>query len=84
MTKSIKPEYEIAYKDIINLMRKHDKISSVELLAVASNLVGKIIAMQDQRTMTNEKIMKIVADNIEIGNKQVILEVSKSHNNEKI
>jgi hypothetical protein len=68
-----KPEHEVAYQDMIALIRKHaDKMSSRELLAVGANMLGKLIALQDQRTTTPAMAMKIVADNIEFGNKQVL------------
>ena len=49
-----------------------------ELLAVAANLVGKLVAMQDQRTMTPAEAMEIVAMNIEHGNKQVLDQLAAS------
>ena len=37
----------------------------------AANMVGKLLAMQDQRKFTAEVAMEIVAMNIERGNAQV-------------
>lgn len=68
-----KPEHEVAYQDLADLLRKHAyKLSSEELLAVASNMLGKLIALQDQRTMTKDRAMKIVCANIEMGNQHII------------
>lgn len=68
-----KPEHEVAYQDLANLLRKHAaNLSSLEMLAVGANMVGKLIALQDQRTVTPELAMKIVAANIEMGNQHVI------------
>lgn len=68
-----RPEHEVAYQDLNDLLRKHaDKLSKPELLAVAANLVGKIAALQDQRTMTSEQVMEIVCVNLERGNAQVV------------
>lgn len=68
-----RPEHEAAYQDVCALLSRHaDKLSAVEVLAIASNLVGKIIAMQDQRRMTPKDAMKIVKDNIEEGNRQAM------------
>lgn len=68
-----KPEHEVAYQDLAALIRKHaDKMTALEVLAVAANMVGKIIAMQDQRTTTPAVAMAIVAENIEYGNKQML------------
>lgn len=68
-----KPEHEVAYQDLCKLVDKHaDKISAKELLAVAANMLGKLVALQDQRTMSPATAMEIVAQNIEHGNKQVL------------
>lgn len=68
-----KPEHEVAYQDICALVSKHaGKLSAAELLAIAANMVGKLVAMQDQRKMTPEAAMEIVAKNLELGNIQVL------------
>jgi hypothetical protein len=68
-----KPEHEVAYADLTALVSKHaDKMSSLELLAVAANMVGKLIALQDQRKVSPQLAMEIVAKNIEYGNSQAI------------
>ena len=72
-----KPEHEVAYQDLANLLRKHaDKLTSEEMLAVGANMLGKLIALQDQRTMTNDRAMKIVCANIEMGNQHIIGELA--------
>jgi hypothetical protein len=43
-----------------------------ELLAVASQFVGMLVAQQDQRRYTPAMAMEIVARNIEIGNATAI------------
>jgi hypothetical protein len=73
------PEQEVAYLDLCALVSKHrDTISAMELLAIASNMVGKLIAMQDQRGMTSDLAMEIVLKNIEYGNKQVMEQIGKT------
>ncbi len=67
-----KPEHEVAYQDVCKLIATHTNLSSLELLAIASNLVGKLVALQDGRTVTADKAMQIVAVNVEAGNKQVL------------
>ena len=68
-----KLEHEVAYQDLCNLVRKHaDDMTSLELLAVAANMLGKLVALQDQRTTTPNLAMEVVAKNIEQGNKQVL------------
>jgi hypothetical protein len=68
-----KPEHEIAYQDLCQLVNRHaSKLTSSELLAVAANMLGKLIALQDQRTMSPSAAMEIVSRNIEHGNQQVM------------
>lgn len=73
MIRDAKPEHEVAYQDLVALLRKHaDEMSSLEMLAIAANMLGKLIAMQDQRTVTSEMAMEIVTRNVEYGNQQVV------------
>jgi len=72
-----KPEHEVAYQDLCRLMSKHAaKLTALELLAVAANMVGKLVALQDQRTTTPEMAMKVVSANIEYGNQAVIAQLA--------
>jgi hypothetical protein len=72
-----KPEHEVAYQDLANLIRKHaDRLTSLEMLAIGANMVGKLIALQDQRRVTRELAMKIVAANIEMGNRHLISDLA--------
>lgn len=71
--KLAKPDHEVAYKDLCALVSKHaSKVSSLELLAIASNMLGKLIALQDQREVTRDQAMEVVVKNIEHGNGQVL------------
>jgi hypothetical protein len=74
-----KPEHEVAYQDLCALVNKHaGKLSAIELLAVAANMVGKIVAMQDQRTVTLSVAMEVVVANLERGNRDVIAQLAAS------
>jgi hypothetical protein len=69
----INPEHEVAYQELVALVGRYaDQMTAVELLAVASNMVGKLIAVQDARSMTSDDAMWIVIANIEIGYQQAI------------
>ena len=58
-------DHEVVYQDLTALVAKHaGKISSLEILAIASNMVGKILALQDQRTVT-PALALIIQRNIE-------------------
>jgi hypothetical protein len=67
-----KAEHEAAYQDLVALINRHPGLSAIELLAVAANMVGKLMAMQDQRKLTVDEVKELVAKNIEGGNQQVI------------
>jgi len=68
-----KPEHEIAYQDLIKLVNTHgDRVTSLEMFAIACNMLGKLAAMQDQRTVTHAIIMEILIKNFELGNQQAV------------
>lgn len=74
-----RPEHEVAYQDLVTLLRKHsEKISAEEMLGIAANLVGKLIAMQDQRTMTRDRALAIVSANLEAGNAMALDEITNN------
>ncbi len=76
---SAKPEHEVLYQDLVKLASKHAaNVSSLELLAIASNMLGKLLAMQDQRKVTREIGLEIIIKNIELGNQQVIKQLNKT------
>lgn len=69
-------KHEALYQDLIAAMRKHD-LSAIEILAVTANMVGKVLAMQDQTKGDAALYMRIVAANIEKGNQQALAEILK-------
>jgi hypothetical protein len=73
-----KPEHEVLYQDICALLKKHDEIPPLEMLAVAANMLGKMIALQDQRTVSPEMAMEVVVQNVEHGNQQVLDQLMRS------
>ena len=84
MHRTVEPdERHHAFKrDVDELLKKHsEKLQAVEVLALASQLVGMIIAFQDQQTMTSDRAMKIVSLNIETGNKMAVVEVNRTIGN---
>jgi len=66
-------QHEVAYTELTALLRRHaSQLSAFEMLAIVANMVGKLVALQDQRIVTPEMAMRTVAANIEIGNQQVV------------
>lgn len=60
-------------RDLDKLLKKHlSRLPASHMLAVSAQVTDMIIALQDQRTMTPEMAMAIVAENIEVGNKGII------------
>lgn len=63
----------VLHRDIADLIKRHlTPDTSQRVLAIAAQIVGQVLAMQDQRKMTSEMAMQIVIQNIEIGNQGVI------------
>lgn len=52
------------------------QLEPMEMLALVSQLVGNLIALQDQRRITPEMAMIVVSQNIEVGNQEAIREVA--------
>jgi hypothetical protein len=74
-----KPEHEVLYQELAKLLGRHgDKVTAEEMLAIGANLLGKLLAYQDQRTMTRERGLEIIIQNIELGNQQALAEVMNS------
>lgn len=64
-------KHEALYQEVLAVVRKYD-LPNVEILAVFANMTGKVLAMQDQTVGDANFYMKIVAKNLELGNKQVL------------
>ena len=50
-------------------------MSAADVLALLAHTAGACIAWQDQRKMTPEMAMSLVADNIQAGNREAMAEV---------
>lgn len=73
------PQHEVAYQEMIALLSKHaGHLTSVEMLAIGANMVGKLVALQDQRSITPAEAMEVVIKNLELGNQQALVEISAS------
>ncbi len=72
------PEHEALYQDVVEFIRKWEHLGAPTMLAVTANMLGKMVALQDQTIMSPKQAMEIVARNIEIGNAQVIAQLAAS------
>jgi hypothetical protein len=67
------PAHQAFHLAFSALMKKHvGDLSAEELLALTANVVGRVLAFQDQRTMTTERAMQLIKRNIEQGNAEAI------------
>lgn len=65
-------------QELCDLLKKHSvSLSAMEMLAITANLVGKLMAMQVQRSSTLEEVITVVMVNIKSGNKQVVDDLSE-------
>lgn len=77
--RAAKPEHEVLYQELAKLVGRYaEKMTSEEVLAVGANMLGKLLAFQDQRTMTRERGLEVIIKNIETGNAQAVAELMKS------
>lgn len=65
-----KPEHKKFLEDLKAQMPAD--MPAQDILAIVSQFVGQLIALQDQRVMTPDQAMQIVGQNIEIGNQAVL------------
>ena len=77
-TINIKPVHASFKKDLANFLETYDdKLSAEEMLAVTSQVVGMMVAMQDQTKSSVAKIMEVVSLNIQTGNAAAVAELLK-------
>lgn len=69
-------QHEAFYQDMAAALKKYPDMPAEEMLAIASNFLGKLMALQDQRRFTQEDVMDIVIGNIEDGNAQMVSQVT--------
>jgi len=75
-SRPIAPIHNVIFKEILDIYAKHAKdLPAIEVLAIMSNLLGKLIALQDQTLYTPEQVMRIVAKNIETGNAEALADL---------
>lgn len=59
------PQHKRLYDAVVKVAAEEGKLlSAVEVLAIMSQIVGKLVALQDHRKMTAVMAMEVVARNI--------------------
>lgn len=62
--------------DFKSILKKYgNRLTPQEMLALASQLVGNLIALQDQTKMTPDMALFVVEQNISIGNQAAMAEL---------
>lgn len=69
------PELVAAMDDMKAVLARHQHLSAQHMLALASQFVGNLIALQDQTKMTPAMAVELVSRNIEIGNAAALEEL---------
>ena len=69
---AVTPAHVAFMDDLKGVITRHQHLSAAEMLALTSQLVGIIVASQDQRTTTPEMAMRMVSSNIERGNQMAV------------
>ena len=72
MMKSANTAHSAFHDSLKAALTEHQHLSPPEMLAIASQFVGTLLALQDQRTMTAERGLDLIGKNIEIGNAMMI------------
>ena len=77
-TKAPTPDLVAFVNDLKGALARHKHLAPQEMLAGASQLVGNLIALQDQRRMTPAMALDVVQANIEVGNRMAMAEVASA------
>jgi hypothetical protein len=67
--------HEAFYQEVCLVLKKYEeryKLPGEEILAIMSNMVGKLLANLDQTKFTEAAGMEVVCKNLEMGNQQVL------------
>ncbi|WP_420335543.1 hypothetical protein [Roseibium sp.] len=68
-----KDKHFLLRRELVSVLCRHqESFCAAELLAVSSQLVGNLIALQDETRMSPDLAMEIVLQNIEEGNRTAI------------
>ena len=61
--------------DLKAALKENDQLTVQKMLAVTAQLVGMLIAMQDQRKHTPSSVMAMVSSNIQVGNMTAVADL---------
>ncbi len=67
ITQASNEEHEAARLAMLEVLGKFEHLSPPELLAIASGLVGQLVAVQDQTKYTRDQIFELVRGALDMG-----------------
>lgn len=75
-TKEVTAVHVACMVELKEVLKKYGgDMTAEEILALCSQLVGNVLALQDQTKWTASMLMKIIARNIEVGNAVAIASI---------
>lgn len=70
-------EHKDLHRDLATVMKAYPMLTPLDYMCVVAQLLGQLIAYQDQTKYTTDAIMSMVELNIQSGNKQAVDEFIK-------
>lgn len=70
--KATTAEHEKFFMEVTTLLKDYEHLPAIDLLALVSNITGRLCAMQDQRRYSPQAVLTIVSENLEAGNQQMV------------
>lgn len=66
---------EALKQELIALIDRNSDVDPEDMLAIAAQLVGMLVAHQDQRKVNSAQVMEAVMRNIEEGNTRILVSI---------
>lgn len=64
-----------ARAEVLEVLRRHQPLEPIEMVAVLAETLGQMLAMLDQRQFTPAQAMEVVGENVAVGNAAQIEQV---------
>lgn len=69
-------EHEAIKGELTDILQRHRDVDAADVLAIAAQITGMLLALQDRRTMTVERGMAVVMANVEQGNVNMVQQMT--------
>lgn len=64
-----------ARAEVLEVLRRHQPLEPIEMVAVLAETLGQMLALLDQRQFTPAQAMEVVGENLAVGNAAQIEQV---------